>query len=690
MQDERYRRLSIDSLEHEPDEYYGVIGQQHPHPVENSSTDASIYTPSIGLEQYNPYQGSNSTYELTSTTKHPDVNITAQPAQERHQAASHSHNRFSGRWRRIWFYGWVAETMGCLLSIIAFLAIFATLRIHEDKPLPKWPFSISINALIAVFGVLFKAGLTMPLSEGISQLKWQWFEKKRRELNDLQEFDSASRGAWGAFLFLFMGSGESPAQPARWWQWPESIGKFFIDGFAINIPSHLAKYAALLTVLSLLVDPILQQIVVYVNCGQISEIETASVARTNNYYNQGGHIGPLESDIDSSMAVAINTGMVNPPAYIPSLISTTCKSGNCTFDNFASVGLCSACEDLSNQTRPAKSSDGSVNFTLPGNLDEDGYGFPAMYLYHQYAFRTAAAYSLLPRLLDFRVMSLPKTTSSDTHASAFHCSIDPCVHGYHSQTDNNNLTQSVVSSTRMGYNYNIIDDQSVHYNDTKYPGLACEKEGPGLVKVGKENVDAAPLDGVSDKNGNGISKDPVWYPEECVFSFGQGAVDAIGTTVGSALDDLEMQRTGGVEVGSIIAKNIWRNGTVDLAHMQDFTQKLADVMTATIRNNGGDKYASGEVLINDTCIHVQWAWLAYPAVLLGLSILFLMLMIFQAPTGSSGRVWKSSILAPLFISMDETMYDTNHYDMSKHDMNQFAKLIRAQLVRDAEGKAKFL
>jgi hypothetical protein len=68
--------------------------------------------------------------------------------------------------RRAWNYGWVAEILCCVLGIVSLIAIVITLRLHQGKPLPRWPLGITINALIATSAMLMKAGLTVPLSEG--------------------------------------------------------------------------------------------------------------------------------------------------------------------------------------------------------------------------------------------------------------------------------------------------------------------------------------------------------------------------------------------------------------------------------------------------------------------------------------------------------------------------------------------
>ncbi|KAI3329470.1 hypothetical protein HD806DRAFT_287970 [Xylariaceae sp. AK1471] len=708
MHDMRYSVVSIDSLiDQNSDSHHTVDSRRYATLIDNNGADSTTDTTTLCPQHQQPWKASTTPYMSVLEGNHSlALGSKVEGSVDTLRNVSRSQSSFARRMRRVWYYGWVAESLGCGLAVISLVAIVITLRLHENRPLPDWPYGININALIAIFGVLLKAGVTVPLSEGISQLKWQWFEQKRRSLIDLDGFDAASRGAWGSFLFLFTLHGEPFTRPSHRWFFPRSFVRFLFNWKAIHLAGYFAKFAAFLTVLVMAVDPFTQQIIQYVSCPQVSVSDQSFIARTNSYYAQGGHTGAGENDIDSPMAVAINTGLTNPPEHIQSLVSTDCKSGNCTFENFASVGLCRSCEDLTSQIQNI-TADGGWNFTLPGDA-EDEYGFPSLYLYHQYSFRSSATFSSLSRLLDLRVISGPNHLAMTGELSAFHCSIVSCVRTYSSSILENNLNESVLSSIPLGFNLNIVDDDKVDdevqgrgrallrlatsrtlRNGQEENCLPSDKEGPGLVKVAKANVDAAP----DDSFATGVANATAWYPEDCVWSFGQGSAYAIRQTLGSELDGLDMQSTSGVTVGPIVAKNMWRNGTVDLAHMNDYMQKLADVMTATMRNRGWggrDEYARGQVIVNDTCLQVRWAWLAYPAALVGLTVWFLVLIIIQGPQGASARVWKSSILAPLFISMDDKIYDVNHYDMSKSDMSQLAEEIQTQLVRDPVGKAKFL
>ncbi|KAI1423585.1 hypothetical protein F5Y12DRAFT_716212 [Xylaria sp. FL1777] len=159
-----------------------------------------------------------------------------------------------------------------------------------------------------------------------------------------------------------------------------------------DIINNFAKFAAILTILVAVLDPFSQQLVSVVECKRESDILMAFVARTNAYYATGGHTGALESEIDSPMAVAINAGLVNPPNYIPSLVTTTCPSGNCTFGMFSSVAACHSCADISSQIKNLTEQTGFLNYSLPAT-DADDQLFSTLQIVFDVMLNTSAALS---------------------------------------------------------------------------------------------------------------------------------------------------------------------------------------------------------------------------------------------------------------------------------------------------------
>lgn len=76
----------------------------------------------------------------------------------------------------------------------ALLAIVATIYHFQGRPLPDWPYGLSINTLISIYVVMMKAAIAFVIAQGIGQLKWSWFSTTR-PMSDIAKYDNASRGS---------------------------------------------------------------------------------------------------------------------------------------------------------------------------------------------------------------------------------------------------------------------------------------------------------------------------------------------------------------------------------------------------------------------------------------------------------------------------------------------------------------
>ena len=65
---------------------------------------------------------------------------------------------------------WRLEVTSCLGALISLLATIVTLFPHANKPLPQWPSHISINTLLSIYTVLFKAMLILVILVYVAQL----------------------------------------------------------------------------------------------------------------------------------------------------------------------------------------------------------------------------------------------------------------------------------------------------------------------------------------------------------------------------------------------------------------------------------------------------------------------------------------------------------------------------------------
>lgn len=101
-----------------------------------------------------------------------------------------------------WASSWTLEILSCLTSIVFFIAIIVVLWYYDGRPMPDWPYGITLNALVSVLSTVMKASMAFIVAEGLAQLKWSWF-RGGNKLSDLPLLDAGSRGAMGSLLVLF-------------------------------------------------------------------------------------------------------------------------------------------------------------------------------------------------------------------------------------------------------------------------------------------------------------------------------------------------------------------------------------------------------------------------------------------------------------------------------------------------------
>ncbi|KAI1359678.1 hypothetical protein F5Y08DRAFT_332151 [Xylaria arbuscula] len=570
--------------------------------------------------------------------------------------------------QQLWHNRWGAEAYGAALSLISLASIIGVISSYQDEPIPEWPIHLTINALIGIFTVLIKTGLALLLSEGISQLKWQWFTKQPRCLTDIDDFDDASRGPLGSFLFLF-----------KLWRWEAT--------------NNIAKIAAILTILVALTDPFSQQIIAIKACTRQSDALTAAAGRTNTYTATSGHTGALSSEIDNPMAVAISTGFVSPPDHIPSLVMTTCESGNCTFGEFSSVAVCHSCDEITaevvNYTRPGY----GWNYTLPGNEEADPPMFSDVNISPSTFLNTSV--TLYPRhLLDVRILTLNATTYDS--ANAFQCQLFPCVRTYEASMSKSLLQEKVLSKVPIGFDafggleYVLASTILTQNGEQKFDcSMHSTNDTAGLVQVALPNVDAAPQEATS----SGSDAPGAWFPKDCVWRFGESPYLAIPPELNRYVYDASIQQYEDTYIGSIVGKNIWRDGNISFNSVDTYMRNLSDVLTARIRNGGptgADDFVLGRTIFNTVCVQVRWAWLFYPATLVACGFAFFLALLIQSPRELAAiRSWKSSNLAVLFCSLDEEVRQKTELNWFRDEISDVAETTFVQLSQDGAGKAKF-
>ncbi|KAK3725448.1 hypothetical protein LTR37_000418 [Vermiconidia calcicola] len=252
--------------------------------------------------------------------------------------------------RRSWMHStddnWLAEIACIVIGVILIIALCVLLWSYDGEPAPHLgPAFVTLNTIVAVLSVCASAALIFPVAECISQLKWIYFEKDYRRLTDMDAFDKASRGWWGGLGLLWK-------TRFRW----DTQDQNLAVSIALTQNRNLSSIGAFLMLLNLAIQPLSQQLVAYVDIRVPSNSGNATIGILNGWSEDladAGNIVVPNAGGEPSQYSAITIGMTNSiqaalfhgDAPI-SAIAPSCPGGNCTFEPYLSLGVCSSFADV--------------------------------------------------------------------------------------------------------------------------------------------------------------------------------------------------------------------------------------------------------------------------------------------------------------------------------------------------------
>ncbi|MCJ1347113.1 hypothetical protein MMC31_005334 [Peltigera leucophlebia] len=329
------------------------------------------------------------------------------------------------------------------------VAIAILLAHYNDEPIFDWN-GVTLNAIIAVFSAMSKAMLAFTLSECLGQAKWIWFSSQQRPLSDVDLIDAASRGPLGSFRIL--------GQPGA---------------------CSFISMGAIIVILSAAIDPFVQ---LTVGKGYTLKFENNSNVRISyaKRYSKGSFTGisgtipvsgdpnynssKTETDADFEMKSAVFYGLSQPDSLISQQTQRSCSSGNCTWDTFTSLAVCSGCNDLTNKIEIEKvnpdeyplvfsldiSNDVilehsvTTKYRLPNGLSGDSsiqmtaYGTSNETESVSFTSHDTLIWSMT--MMNFTVKEEPTASVS---VSAIECGLWYCVNSYKSAVKDGNLTETI-------------------------------------------------------------------------------------------------------------------------------------------------------------------------------------------------------------------------------------------------------
>lgn len=566
---------------------------------------------------------------------------------------------------------WRYELACCVLFLAAFCAIVATLLPFEHRELPQWKYGLSLNSVVSIYVVILRASMLLVASQCLSQLKWLWFRDEHKLL-DIASYDDASRGPLGSLKFLWKLRGQD----------------------------LIASLGAFITVAALIIDPFAQQVVSSYSCVVEMAGTTASLNRANSYILlfYGGAAGTA---LDLPMQKAINAGIYNPGLSPP----FECKSGNCTFDTpYHTIGYCSSCTDLTSQLVSSVQNRTKVNATRPSLVD-------TVTLPPEYPGDPRASYAYLATNESSLPFSLVRghdivaaftSNSTDlrgvlqpsrlTKVLGARCSLSPCIRTYTANVTDSTLNEKIVSTTPLG------DGLSVD-KECLAPLTMSQIRALGIQEVGNEWPVVSNVSFTANgsyyfvHNGSYYAPDPAVLPSRCIYGVNYQAVSALANFLSTFLNGNITCSGSNLwnAYGPAPVLTIYNMSWVTFDDVEETFRNISDSITTQIRVYNSQGYHDGAGIAsepvfgrtweNTVCVHVRWAFLVYPAVVVALAVVFLATTI-SHQRRDIAMTWKSSQLALIFHGLrQDTVRDIDRDNdlQTVRDMELIAKSMSVSL-----------
>ncbi|OAG15635.1 hypothetical protein CC77DRAFT_1065702 [Alternaria alternata] len=564
---------------------------------------------------------------------------------------------------------WLFEIVSLTVSAICMGIIIGICVRTKDQPLSEWPLASTVQNVLSKIA---SAALILPISEAIGQLKWTWFRgSESKDMIDFEIFDKASRGAWGSFLLLFRTKGRS-----------------------------LAALGAILTLLLLAVDTFFQQVTDLPERWELDGF--GEIPRVVRYEGDNGDI--YEDGYPSTME-DINLRQAtlkffyyngNNPVPFGSGdrpdIPLSCPSSRCEWDEYDTLGVCSACTDVSElltyaclTTKLDWISSVYFNRTTQPVGSACGYWINATseapVLMSGFRTGTAAANSSTKdEALLLRTIALSAAMTSVNPLSA-----TPFFGGsIHFKDVYLPFLDAIIVSAADGTASSVYDRQRPVAQECMLSW--CVKTLKSTYALGdyEETVTKTFLNTTARQRPYPwTGRSAVFLGEEAFWSEFQGNLSIRPPGADPRVDDYGMSnetfaRTQAlfdeifpstITVANTISPPWWRIRIYAWGRNQlhpftscpwlapnnvtRYLERLATAMTNVVRTYNSHDFVRGRAYSQTTFIVVHWEWLTFPLALLLCSLVFLIATIMKTSRTADGGVgvWKTSALPTLIYSL---------------------------------------
>ncbi|KAI1369714.1 hypothetical protein F5Y08DRAFT_291184 [Xylaria arbuscula] len=220
-------------------------------------------------------------------------------------------------------FRWKWEILGMLLSLASTAASIVLLAVFDGRRVDSFHAPFSLNTFVSILAQASRTSLAFGVGSGLGQAKWNIFTRRHGSLTLFQAFDEASKGPWGSLNLMYH---------LRSWS-------LAILGAAVIV--------TLLTIEPLVQASITQDGILDKDFSNLASKTT--ITRATNYSVASFNLTESDEDINGpGLELLITAYRGNSSSDSQTALPIFgCPTGNCTFGNFASIGVCSSCVDVS-------------------------------------------------------------------------------------------------------------------------------------------------------------------------------------------------------------------------------------------------------------------------------------------------------------------------------------------------------
>ncbi|KAH8776544.1 hypothetical protein F5883DRAFT_409960 [Diaporthe sp. PMI_573] len=508
---------------------------------------------------------------------------------------------------------WAWEGVAMLFAIGAVASIMALLARYEGKPLPSWPYEITLNALIAVLTTVANAAMTVPLSSGLGQLKWERMRNGYAPLADMEVLDEASRGAWGAINMLRRLRG-----------------------------GLYGSLGAVAVIVALFLSPFAQQVVIYRTLAHESEVGATNY-RAMNFTVA---LPSVDSAVPFVPVLPIKSAVYNalfaennkPWTSLP----VNCETGNCTWEPFNTLAVCNTCTDMTPflQRDCATGGDDCGFRLLSGQVlnSSDVFSMTSQFL----STEGGASWSTIMKLT-FMGTESNTAQAGNTQPWARQCVLSACVQTIKSHIINGELVENVTHT---------VENKTVMTSKDSMSELA-----PIVV-----TADSSAHNTTSPATEYLLSAEAMlgmqsWFAQLFANGSATRTDSAINTTLKSAENaPIAVNLTVGISSGATffdtdIVQAFYWNYYEYPSGLDMLMDDLSVSLTVAFRSLWGAEAVNGTALRNESFVFVRWGFIAPLVLSVALTASFLAQAVYRS-WRCNAKLWKSSVLAVLFHGLE--------------------------------------